>query len=314
MTTMELIFNEASLKRSQHIDEFKKKIKFLMAVRAEAKKRYDVELFCSPFITHIEVLKGQVLASVLKDLEKEQQLALRLWFGKNKHFWENRIHSEDDYIEYKNEVVTNTGLGESAFRVEGDRDCRVISLNNASWGEKLLDVLWMKSDDETTSIPVKNYETNSEIFKLIESDKVDEVSSWKDMISLCREKFTALNFTGDCFKELLSCPYSQSEMTQLLERFRVLQKLQVDIDANGEWSSIGKEVYHNFFTGDSAWFSDSSESEKHQFERQLTFSGKMYPWHGKVKGNNVIRLHFDWPMTPKVPLEVVYVGTKLTKK
>ena len=72
--------------------------------------------------------------------------------------------------------------------------------------------------------------------------------------------------------------------------------------------------------GDKAWFSDSSEGEKHAFKSSLTFphpddDGKTLfcTWHGKVS-HMVMRLHFSWPIRKGKPVYIVYAGPKITKK
>jgi hypothetical protein len=72
--------------------------------------------------------------------------------------------------------------------------------------------------------------------------------------------------------------------------------------------------------GDNAWFSDSSEAEKNEFEESLTFPHPVEPgqtlfctWHGKVKTQQ-IRIHFSWPVRWDTPLYILYVGPKITRR
>jgi hypothetical protein len=87
---------------------------------------------------------------------------------------------------------------------------------------------------------------------------------------------------------------------------------------DGERTAEGNRLYQDHFTGDKAWFSDSSDTEVSEFADALTFKHPARPgetilcrWHGKVKTPQ-IRIHFTWPVSHRDPLYVVYIGPKLT--
>ena len=91
-------------------------------------------------------------------------------------------------------------------------------------------------------------------------------------------------------------------------------------DEHGQRTPEGDRIYQDYFTGDKAWFTDSSESEKHNFKSSLTFLDPenkkehiFCPWHGKINTPKM-RIHFSWPISHDKPLHMVYIGHKLTKK
>ena len=99
---------------------------------------------------------------------------------------------------------------------------------------------------------------------------------------------------------------------------RVLKRLA--IDATGVRTPEGQRVYQDYFTGENALFSDSSDNEKRRFGEALTFphpsepgNSLACPWHGKVR-HMTLRLHFSWPIEPGKPVYVVYAGPKLTRR
>ena len=103
-------------------------------------------------------------------------------------------------------------------------------------------------------------------------------------------------------------------------RLIVLHELKNCFDEDGERTPAGHSLYQKHFTGDKAWFSDSSVTEKRNFRTELTFPNPSLPgeslfctWHGKVKTPQ-LRIHFSWPIRATEPLYVVYVGPKLTKR
>ncbi len=115
-------------------------------------------------------------------------------------------------------------------------------------------------------------------------------------------------------------PFVPGAAQRIVERIDVLNRLKTCFDANGNRTVEGNQLYQDYFTGDKAWFSDSSNKEKRNFKNEMTFrhpdrSGETLfcTMHGKVKTPQ-IRIHFSWPITASTPLYVVYVGYKITKK
>ncbi len=106
----------------------------------------------------------------------------------------------------------------------------------------------------------------------------------------------------------------------------ILNRFKVCFDEKGQRTAEGNTIYQDFFTGKKeggghgAMFSDSSDSEKNEFGKELTFNHPgaptqtlFCPWHGKVQTPQ-LRVHFSDPIRANEPLYVVYVGPKLTKR
>ena len=112
----------------------------------------------------------------------------------------------------------------------------------------------------------------------------------------------------------------EAHLVDDLLRLLVLQKMRNCFDDRGERTSEGHRLYQKHFTGAKAWFSDSSTSEKNDFEEEPTFRNPsargdllFCTWHSKVKWPQ-LRIHFSWPVRAAEPLYVVYVGPKITKR
>ena len=116
-------------------------------------------------------------------------------------------------------------------------------------------------------------------------------------------------------------------LTQLdLRHFKCFELLHLPLrsltllagtNAKGERTAEGHEIYQRHFAGQRAWFSDSSDTEKRDFQNDLTFllndgTSLLCSWHGKVNYHIPLRIHFSWPVTAVDPLYIVYVGPKLT--
>ena len=145
------------------------------------------------------------------------------------------------------------------------------------------------------------------------------LSPWSELEEAAQQRCPNLTFSMDSFQPLSGVPFNRGAAEHLLSRLEILEELKTSIDAEGRRTVRGHEIYQKHFTGDKAWFSDSSDTEKATFQSALLFphpveSGVQLfcTWHGKVKTPQ-LRFHFTWPVGPNESLYVVYVGPKITK-
>lgn len=115
-------------------------------------------------------------------------------------------------------------------------------------------------------------------------------------------------------------PFHSGVADSIVSRLSVLDRLCGCIDERGNRTPEGNDLYTQYFTGDKAWFSDSSPSELAEFASALTFPHPTIPGeylicsrHGKIKTPQY-RIHFSWPIVLGKPVFVVYVGPKITKR
>ena len=118
----------------------------------------------------------------------------------------------------------------------------------------------------------------------------------------------------------LGVPFAKSAADRFVALLNVLDRLAGAFNNEGTRDAEGHRIVSDFFTGDRAWFTDSSESEKRDFRHELTFvspdnpsSPVFCPWHGKVS-HLTLRLHFSWPLAKGKSVHVVYAGPKITKR
>ena len=144
--------------------------------------------------------------------------------------------------------------------------------------------------------------------------------SWSDLQLTARTRYPGLVFAQNSFGSLAGQPFRPSVARSLLSRLEVLHVLKSSFDEHGNRTPDGHQLYEKHFTGDTAWFSDSSAREKHDFRTELTFpdptqptSSLFCPWHGKVKSTQ-LRIHFSWPVSARRPLYIVYIGPKITRR
>ena len=316
---MELIFNELSLHGQFHdLMSFRNAISRVMSIRAIA-RRYGSELQCHRNVVNRPVKGNQILPKYIRHLDKNTQRALMQWLTRNGPFWEDlQQHKSDDWLEYNGEIVTDTAIGEVAYSIAHGVERALISLDPSSWLTSPLHIDWLMNS-LVKRIKVLNYWNTDELERALDVVPTSIVS-WEDLIITAHNRYPNVTFTTDCFKPLEGHPFNKGSADRMLLRLGVLHNMKNCYDEHGKRTPEGQALYQKHFTGDKAWFSDSSDTEKARFKNELTFKHPanpnevlFCPWHGKVK-TPPYRIHFSWPIRADEPLYVVYVGPKITKR
>lgn len=252
-------------------------------------------------------------------LGQSEKSALMQWLTRYGPFWEDkRGHGPDDYLECNDQVVTDTAVGEAAFHCFQGADYQLVSLIPSSWEHTPLFVWWRLGVGNDVSIRVANYITVEDLGIALRSASVP-IASWDQLALVSQARFPKLNFSATAFDSLRGLPLAAGAAQRIIERLDVLEQLKCCFDQNGERTPEGHRLYQEHFTGDKAWFSDSSDREKVEFRSEMTFNHPeiegetmFCTMHAKVKTPQ-FRIHFSWPVQAGVPLYVVYVGPKITK-
>lgn len=319
LNEMELMINELSCNgQFPDFKAFSEAIDRLMLMRSICRK-FGRELYCHRNMAHVQVTSELNMHQVVQCFDVDKRRALMQWFTKQGPFWEDiREHDSDDYIECQDEIVTDTAIGEVAFRCFKGNDSQVVSLTPSNWEYSPLQIYWKRTSEESLEIDVLNHFDIGSLEKNLHSSAA-LIESWNQLTSMCINRFVAITFSTDTFKPLLGYPFSSGVAQRIIERLEVLEKLKNFVDSSGSRTPEGHRLYQEHFTGDKAWFSDSSDTEKRDFKSELTFkhprtdgSTLFCTMHGKIKTPQ-IRIHFTLPSQTDPELYVVYIGPKITK-
>ena len=241
------------------------------------------------------------------------------WLNRHGPFWDDdRQHGVDDWFEYNGEIVTDTAVGEAAHRLFHEIPYSLVSMNPSCWTTSPLSVVWHDSRD-TRRVDVLNYWDAGELQVALAATAAP-LASWTELEAAARSLYQDLTFSQDSFKPLNGLPFAKGAAENPLQRLNILHDFKNCFDGRGERTSRGHYTYQQHFTGDKAWFSDSTDGEKSAFRQELTFPHPVHAgkylfctWHGKVKTPQ-LRIHFSWPIRANEPLYVVYIGPKITKR
>lgn len=317
---MRILVNDLSVHgQFENLAAFRTAIANIMNIRTVA-RRYGRELHCHRNFADAAVTHTQTVHQAVRALPINEQRAFMQWLGRLGPFWDDeQTHGPDDYLTCSGEIVTGTAVGEAAFCWLVSMECHLVSVVPSNWTFSPVPVTWVGEADSSETINVPNHWEVDGIEGVLQVT-TPPPDSWKQVEQIARQRCPSLLFAADAFAPLEGEAFAPGAAEQVLIRLDTLHRLRLAVDDQGERTAEGDHIHQTHFVGKKAWFTDSSTSEKNDFEADLTFPHPeplgdwlFCPWHGKVKTPQ-LRIHFTWPVGPKEPLYVVYVGPKITKR
>ena len=316
---MDLILNDCSIHgQFQSLATFRDAVGRVMNIR-EVARQFGSDLQCHRNVASSQVTPNLSMREAApRALDKNEFRVLMRWIDRHGPFWDDlRQHSSEDLLESNGEIVTDTAVGEAAYCLIHGISRSLVSLDPSSWTLSPVHVRW-HIGDQVRSVEVLNFIAAEDVRVAYESSPAS-LGSWKDLEAVARVRCSNLTFSVDSFDSLEGHPFGKGAADRLLLRLAVLNSMKDCFGEDGALTPAGHTLYSKHFTGEKAWFSDSSDAEKSRFESEFTFPhptqrGRWLfcPWHGKVKTPQ-LRIHFSWPIQAYEPLYVVYVGPKIAK-
>lgn len=281
-------------------------------------RRFGRDFRCHKTLLQARVTQQECLPQVLNRLPKDEKSAVFQWITRTGPFWDEPHHDAGDYFECADEIVTDSAIGEVAFRKDKGEDARLVSMRPSDWNYLPITVTWHIDDQDQRNFQIDNYWEAGDLEAALARSPLP-ITSWHDLQTVAHDQFGRLDFTEDWMEPLTGHPFSRSAATRILSLLNVLHRLILNAD-DPKQREEEKKILTQYFQGERAWFSDSSTTEKNDFRNEMTFEhprhkGKYLfcPQHGKIS-RGVLRLHFSWPIRQGEPCYVVYVGPKMTKR
>ena len=293
----------------------------LMAMRAVA-GRFDREVYCSRGLLSAQAVAGMTMPQTIQYFPEAQRRSALSWMTRSGPFWDDiRHHGADDWLESRYEIVTESAVGEAGYRSIHGFASGLISVTPSDWDFSPVTVTWRQTnaEQEDRQTELQNWRTGTALEESMRNAPVP-LGSWEDLRRASILRYTGLTFAPVCFDPLMGMPFAKSAAERILVLLNILDQRSRAFDSSGRRTSEGQRLYQDYFTGDKALFSDSSDTEKRSFHSQLTFPhptdiGKtlLCTWHGKVRHMN-LRLHYSWSERVGEPVYIVYVGPKITRR
>lgn len=320
---MELLANDLSVHEQFHdLPSFRDALSRLMTMRGVA-KRFGRDIHCNRALLVSTPIRRISMQQAIGNLAVEsERRAAMIWLTRAGPFWEDvRQHGDDDWLECGGDIVTDTAVGEAAFRSLHGVDSGLVSFSPSDWNYAPVDVTWCRAaeglDDRVSAL--ENWWSAADLEEALR-DKALPIGSWDVLREVSVNRFERLTFSEDCFAPLAGVPFARSAANRFLILLDVLDRFSSAFGAFGARTDEGHRIYRDYFSGDRALFSDSSDAEKHAFRDELGFthpddpsSTLFCPWHGKVS-HLTLSLHFSWPVEADRPVYVVYAGPKITRR
>lgn len=323
---MGFLVNELSM-HGQFADltTFKAAIERLMKIR-KVVCAHDRELYCHKNLAHADVMPNMTMPQAVAALPVNERRVLMTWLTQNGPFWQDqRQHSPSDYLECRGQVVTDCAIGEAAWCCANQIERTLISITPSDWTYTPIVVNEISDAGKVNAIEVNNHWDAAALAAIL-ALAPRPLGSWSQLAQQSVAQLTNLRFASDAFAPLDGHPFVPGAARQMRAVLQILNRYKACFDEKGQRTVEGNTIYQDFFTGKKeggghgAMFSDSSDSEKSEFSKELTFNHPddsiktlFCPWHGKVQTPQ-LRVHFSYPISAKEPLYIVYVGPKLTKR
>ena len=319
---MEIFVNEKSIHGQFHdIQSFRDAFARLMTMRTVA-RRFNRNVYCHRAILNAEAMPGVLMPRAIGQLAESQRRSVMIWLSRRGPFWNDlRRHGGGDHLECNHEIVTDTAVGEAAYRNLHGVRCGLVSALPSDWNFSPVEVIWRREaegmDDRRTAL--KNWWEPAEFEKSLENI-APPIGAWKDLYDVSRSRFVKLVFADDWLEPLDGIPFAKSSAEQIFFLLSILERFAHAFDANGVRTPEGQQILQDYFTGENARFSDSSDTEKKRFRNELTFRHPTEPgkylfgtWHGKVR-RLTLRLHYSWTRRSDDRVFILYAGPKITRK
>lgn len=316
---MDILLNELSVHgQYPSLPDFVPALRTVLACRSLIKEFGHV-LRCNGTFLATKPTDRQSVRELVQSMEdKNLKHSILVWLTKDGPFWDaDREHGLDDLYVLKNtgKDVTDTSLAEAAFR-----RCSVLSFAPSDqFNHNKLKIDRIESDGACEEIEIDNFWERPALNTFLSAHE-KPVGSWDELRLWALRACPLLCFADDVLAPMRGQPFVLAAAEQIQQRLSVLNQMKGCFNEDGSATDQWHEGYRKHFSGATAWFSDSSDTEKNRFRDKLTFRNPSRPddrmlcgFHGKVR-TGVLRIHFSWPMTKDDPLYVVYIGPKITKR
>lgn len=266
--------------------------------------------------------------SVREAIQRSADVDLRRmvlnWFDRTGPFVEDdRVVEQDDYFEYSNMDITDTGLGEAARRLKHGDSASTFSFRGGaiSFEVSPLAVLHGIPEERLGAYEVPNmWHVDALADSAIAAGPL--IGTWQALVESARARYPRLIIGDDVYTnpKLAREPFDAVIRDRAFELMKYLDRYMQGLDDNGKEGAQSQDVIASFFRGDRALFSGESVTNQRDFTSDLTFRDPVNRentifahWHGKISHRH-FRMHFEWPVpVGSRQLKVVYLGPKLTK-
>ncbi len=286
-------------------------------------EQYGRALACHRSVRNARVFGDETMPQAVNRLPLDQRRALMSWLTNEGPFWQdNQPHDGNEWFEHRDLIVTETAVGEAAWKTTQGMPHGLVSMDPSGWLYDPIAVMH-QSNEAAHEIAVPNVWTIDVITKRLSAlPRVFE--NWTALSVHLRRTCIALRFAENAFEPISAFPFVRSVADQIERQLAVLNELQQLLNLNNSPTQRTNEIFRHHFTGEHAWFKNESESNQNLYRQQLTFPHPDEPgaeiycaWHAHPNTPKTfapIRIHFSGPPQVGGQTFIAYVGRKITTK
>ena len=211
---MNLFANDLSIHGQFHdAASFRDAFARMMAMRAAA-RRFGREVHCHRMLLAAEAVPGVPMQRALQRLSVNERRSAMRWLTHGGPFWDEdglRRHGADDYLECRDEVVTDRAVGEAAYRTLHGMECALVSFTPSDWNFSPVEVTWRRDDEglDDRIVTLENWRDAVTLEGRLRDTPLP-VRSWDDLRRVSADRFGSLTFARDCFAPLEGAPFVKS--------------------------------------------------------------------------------------------------------
>ena len=322
---MLFILNEVSI-NSQFIgaEDFNARMDILLQARSRystLRERLKVShnIICRNISSNLTVRQA-----IFSERNPDRRRLILAWLTSSGPFHEDdRFAEEDDYFEFKNIDVTNTGLGEAARRKKSGFPVTTVSFQGSVLNFEItpLNIDHGIMGDRLGYYLVDNIWTIKELLREVKRTR-SIPKNWPEFVTCAREDYPFLQLPKTIYENpaLKNQPFNGTIAEATNRLLDILNRYMEIANEFGRNSEGANKFFTDYFSGERALFSPESKGNINKHRNQMTFSDPgdttkeiFAHWHGKIS-HRVFRLHFEWPIPDKQKfIKVLYLGPKITK-
>lgn len=203
---MRVLLNDLSLHgQFSSVPVFQDAIRAIMEIRNKM-RQFGRELHCHRNVVCAQVTHELTMQQAIQQFNQNERRAVMGWLTQYGPFWEDeRCHESGDYLEYQERVVTDTALGEAAYRCFTGSEYQLVSLMPSNWLFTPIAVVWHRAN-ETSDVDVPNHWEINTLETALRAAS-PPVQSWEQLASVMQIRCTHLAFSADSFEPLRGYPF-----------------------------------------------------------------------------------------------------------
>ncbi|MEA3544532.1 MAG: hypothetical protein U9R69_04850, partial [Thermodesulfobacteriota bacterium] len=239
---VEFIVNDLSLDgQFPDIVSFRSAIRKLMEIR-KITCRFGRTLYCHRGLSRAQVTQTMRMPQVVQALGVDERRVLMQWLTRNGPFWDDmRNHQPEDWLEWNDEIVTDTAIGEAAWCCLNGIERSLVSFSPSDWQFSPVPVNWMNETGIKKDADVLNYWDPDEIETALQNAPVP-LNSWEQLSRIAIARCHQLFFAEDAFVALDGYPFVSSAAQQVVVLLDILNRFTTCFDNDGQRTQEGHEI------------------------------------------------------------------------